>query len=122
MKPKPHVSEEKKKELVSIVKLMQEYPVVGLIDLTGLPSAQYQSIRAKLKSRLLIKVTLLVIPSSLTNKIKLSYSGPYPTIFNLESFNFFEVFLVFGIQTQLIYKTGGTNKGITYKINRASSQ
>ena len=55
MKPKPHVSEEKKKELVSIVKLMQEYPVVGLIDLTGLPSAQYQSIRAKLKSRLLIK-------------------------------------------------------------------
>ncbi len=55
MRPKAHVSEEKKKELASIVKLMQEYPVVGLIDLTGLPSAQYQSIRAKLKSRLLIK-------------------------------------------------------------------
>ena len=75
MKPKPHVSEEKKKELITIVKLMQEYPVVGLIDLTGLPSAQYQSIRAKLKSRLLIRTANKNLIRLALEKIKENKKG-----------------------------------------------
>ena len=112
MKPKPHVSEEKKKELVSIVKLMQEYPVVGLIDLTGLPSAQYQSIRAKLKSRLLIKSTALSTSSlgkAITSRLPVEVplgAQPTPsllplltTTFIVSSFLEFNIFLA---QTSLI--------------------
>jgi large subunit ribosomal protein L10 len=54
---KAHVSEEKKQELILIKKLLKEYPVVAIIDLTNLPSAQMQGIRAKLKGMVLIKST-----------------------------------------------------------------
>ena len=43
-----HVSEKKKKELILIKGLIEQYPVVGFIDMTNLPSVQLQKLRAKL--------------------------------------------------------------------------
>lgn len=56
-KPKAHVSEKKKKEVIRLNKLLKEYPVVGLVDITGLPSPQLQRMRKSLKDSMLIYVS-----------------------------------------------------------------
>ena len=53
---KTHVSDKKKKEVNQLKELMNKYKVVGIIDLTGMPSPQLQKMRKKLKDSL-IKVT-----------------------------------------------------------------
>jgi len=50
-------SEKKKKEVESIKKLMLKYRVISIGDITSLPSRQFQSMRAKLKDKVVIKVT-----------------------------------------------------------------
>ena len=52
-----HVSVKKKKEVEELKKLIKKYKVFGIIDLTNLPSAQMQSLRAKLKNSLLIRTS-----------------------------------------------------------------
>ncbi|MBU0929740.1 MAG: 50S ribosomal protein L10 [Nanoarchaeota archaeon] len=47
----------KKQEVESIKKLIEEYPVIGIVDGTNLPSMQLQKIRFKLKPDVLIKMT-----------------------------------------------------------------
>lgn len=47
----------KKQEVSEIVKLLEEYPIIGIIDGTSLPSMQLQKIRFKLKPEVLIKMT-----------------------------------------------------------------
>ncbi len=54
---KAHISEEKKKEVQTLKKLISEYPIIGIVDLTGLPSQQFQKMRSKLKDEVIIKVT-----------------------------------------------------------------
>lgn len=54
---KAHVSEAKKKEVSNLEEAMKKYNVIALVDLTNLPSAQLQQIRAKLRDKLLIKVS-----------------------------------------------------------------
>lgn len=44
-----HVSDQKKKVVESFVKLMKDYPIVGAIDLEGMPTAQLQKVRATLR-------------------------------------------------------------------------
>ncbi len=53
---KAHVSDKKKKEVEVLKELMNKYKVVGIIDLTGMPSPQLQKMRKKLKDAL-IRVT-----------------------------------------------------------------
>jgi len=53
---KAHVSESKKREVEIIKELMNKYKVVGIIDLTGMPSPQLQKMRKKLKDSL-IRIT-----------------------------------------------------------------
>ena len=48
-KKKAFVSEKKKKQLKEVEKLLKEYPVVGVVDMTTLPCAQLQKMRTKLK-------------------------------------------------------------------------
>ena len=55
--PKAHVSTKKKKELVILKKMIKEYPVVGVIDITSLPSSQFQSMKHELREKLNIRVT-----------------------------------------------------------------
>jgi large subunit ribosomal protein L10 len=54
---KAHVSEAKKKELERIIQLIRESDKIGILDLTSLPSAQFQKIKAKLKDKLQVSVT-----------------------------------------------------------------
>lgn len=51
------VREEKIKEVEDLEKLIEEYPVIGLIDMFKLPSKQLQEIRKNLIEKALIKMT-----------------------------------------------------------------
>ena len=42
-----HVSNKKKEEVNQLKELMKKYKVVGIIDLTGMPSPQLQRMRKK---------------------------------------------------------------------------
>ena len=44
-----HVSKAKKQEVMKIKELIIKYPSIGIINLTDLPSPQFQSLRSKLK-------------------------------------------------------------------------
>lgn len=45
-----HVSDEKKKLVDYMTKLMKNYPIIGAIDLEGMPTAQLQKMRAKIRN------------------------------------------------------------------------
>ena len=51
------VSEEKKKEVKEIQELFSEYPVVGLVDMTGLPALQLQRIKKQLRDKIVFKMS-----------------------------------------------------------------
>lgn len=52
-----HISQKKKKEVEVLKKLLQSDENVGIIDLTSLPSAQFQRIKHKLRKDMQIRVT-----------------------------------------------------------------
>lgn len=56
-KPKAHVAESKKKEVKEIVKLLKDYPIVGLVNIEGLPSAEMQKIKKQLRQIMLVRVS-----------------------------------------------------------------
>ncbi len=69
-------AKEKKKKLVEeLAQLIQKYPVVGIADLTNLPSSQFQKIRAMLKDNVLIKVTKKSLIARALEIAKSSKSG-----------------------------------------------
>lgn len=51
------IAQEKKDEVSKLTQLMQDYSVIGIADITSLPSAQFQTIRKKLKDHMLIRTT-----------------------------------------------------------------
>lgn len=58
MKPsKSHIAAYKKKEVEEVKKLIQEYPIFGIVNMESLPSAQLQKMRSQLKGKALIKMT-----------------------------------------------------------------
>ena len=57
MNQKAHVSQEKKNELDRIKKLLTEYKIIALADMTNMPSAQLQRVRSKLKGSALITMS-----------------------------------------------------------------
>nr|MBA4405466.1 50S ribosomal protein L10 [Nanoarchaeum sp.] len=52
-----HISQKKKKEVEVLKKLLQSDENVGIIDLTNLPSAQFQRIKHKLRKDMQVRVT-----------------------------------------------------------------
>jgi len=54
---KPHIHEYKKKEVADVIGLFSEYPVVGILNLEDLPSANYQKIKKQLRGRVVFKFT-----------------------------------------------------------------
>ncbi len=54
---KPHISTWKKDQVKDIVKLFNEYPVAGIIDMQNLPALQFMKIRKQLKDKMYTKVT-----------------------------------------------------------------
>ena len=65
-----HVSEAKKKELVRITHILKESKNIGILDLTSLPSAQFQKLKSKLKDRFQVTVTKKSILKLALEKIK----------------------------------------------------
>ncbi len=55
-KMKAKVSEVKKKEVQELTQLIKSEPIIGIIDLTNLPSAQFQKIKHKLRKNLKVRV------------------------------------------------------------------
>ena len=55
MNPKAVVSEKNSKEVKEIKSLIKQHSIIGIIDLTSLPSAQLQALRHKVKKDVLIK-------------------------------------------------------------------
>src|SRR3989344_364063 len=51
------VSQEKKNEVKILKDLMLKYKVISVGDITSLPSKQFQSIREKLRGKVIIRVT-----------------------------------------------------------------
>ncbi|MBU2560421.1 50S ribosomal protein L10 [archaeon] len=52
-----HVADWKKQEVAELQGLLAEYPVVGIVDMTGIPAKQMQRIRASLRGEVLIKMS-----------------------------------------------------------------
>jgi len=55
-RPEEEIPEWKKKVVAELAELFRKYPVVGIADLTGMPTAQLQKIRKKFRSRVYFKV------------------------------------------------------------------
>ena len=75
-----HVSEKKKKELQYIKELISKYNVIGIADLTNLPSAQLQKLKKKLENKLVIRVTkkrLISLAVDQVSNKKLAELKPY---------------------------------------------
>ncbi len=69
------VSEKKKKEVEKLVKLLQSEPIIGIIDLTNLPSAQFQKIKHKLRKDLNVTVSKKSLIKIALEKVKDSKKG-----------------------------------------------
>ena len=54
-KNQPRINESKRSEVEKLKELLRKYSVIGIADLTSLPSRQLQAIRAKLKKELTIR-------------------------------------------------------------------
>ncbi len=54
---KAHVSKKKKQEVENLKRLISNNSVIGILDLVGLPSSQFQKMRAMLKNSVIIRVT-----------------------------------------------------------------
>ena len=52
-----HVSEAKKQEVKNLSKLIDEYPIVGIVNLENLPAKQLQIMREKLRQNVLIRMS-----------------------------------------------------------------
>ena len=52
-----HVSQKKKQEISFLKKYFTKYPIMGIVDLTNLPSRHLQKIRSELRETVFIRVT-----------------------------------------------------------------
>lgn len=83
------VSAEKKSEVDDFVKLLETYPIVGVINMETLPSKQLQAIRGKLRKDVVIRMTKKRILKRAIEKVKekkhgiekiLNYAGGMPAL------------------------------------------
>ena len=54
---KPHITEQKRKEVEDVQRLFNEYPVVGIVNLENLPTMQLQKIKKSIKETAVLKHT-----------------------------------------------------------------
>lgn len=57
MKKAKKIPEWKRKKVSELKKLIQDYPIIGVVDLAGLPTPQLQSIRKSLKDKIVLSIT-----------------------------------------------------------------
>ena len=51
-----HVSERKKQVVEDFVKLSNEYPIIGAVNMEGLPAPQLQTMRMQLKDKIVLRM------------------------------------------------------------------
>ncbi len=76
-----HVSENKKKIVSEIVELINKYPIIGVVNMTNLPTKQVQVMRTKLRNKKnvlrMTKKTIMKIAFSQCNKKNLAELEKY---------------------------------------------
>ena len=56
-----HVSKAKKDELMNLSKLLKQYKVIGIIDLSNYPSVHLQKLKAKFRDKLDVRVSKKIL-------------------------------------------------------------
>ena len=51
------VAEYKKQIVAELAQLLQQYPIIGVVNLEGLPASQYQAMRAELRGKVKMFMT-----------------------------------------------------------------
>ncbi|HII15328.1 MAG TPA: 50S ribosomal protein L10 [Nanoarchaeota archaeon] len=74
-KHKAHVAEGKKKEVKELVRLIKQYPIVGVVDIENLPSAQMEKIKKQLRSMMEIKMSKARLIKIALEEVKGSVNG-----------------------------------------------
>lgn len=70
MKPKAVVAEYKKKIVKDFVKLMEEYPIVGSVNMEGLPTSTLQKMREQLRGKVVLRMTKRRLMKIIFDKVK----------------------------------------------------
>lgn len=74
-KPKPHVSDAKKKVVDEYVRLLTEYPIVAAVDMESLPTKQLQNMREGLRQKIVLKVSKRRLIKIAIEKVKDKVNG-----------------------------------------------
>ncbi|MBU2638905.1 MAG: 50S ribosomal protein L10 [Nanoarchaeota archaeon] len=74
-KHKAHIADDKKTEVKELVKLLKEYPIIGIVDLENLPSAQFQKIKKQLSSMMLVRMSKLRLIKIAFEQVKDNFPG-----------------------------------------------
>ncbi|MBU4284091.1 MAG: 50S ribosomal protein L10, partial [Nanoarchaeota archaeon] len=70
-----HVAEYKKKTVNEFVNLINSYPVIGVVDMENLPTAQLQKMREQLRDKVVIRMTKRRFMNIALDKVKDSKKG-----------------------------------------------
>ncbi len=70
-----HVAEYKKKIVNEFVNLINSYPVIGVVDMENLPTAQLQKMREQLRDKVVIRMTKRRLMNIAFDKLKDSKKG-----------------------------------------------
>lgn len=52
-----HISEQKKNAVAEFTKLIEEYPIIGIVNMQNLPTKQLQNMRENLRGKVLLRMT-----------------------------------------------------------------
>ena len=66
----PHVTEKKRSEVKEIIKLFNEYPIVGIVNLENLPTVQLQKMNKKIRDSMKLKITKKTLMLKAIEQIK----------------------------------------------------
>lgn len=70
MKPKAVVAEYKKTVVKDFVKLAEDYPIIGAVNMEGLPTAQLQTMREQLRDTVVLRMTKRRLMKIIIDKVK----------------------------------------------------
>lgn len=70
-----HVSEEKKRSVDEIAKLILEYPIIGAVNVENLPTAQLQKMRGQLRGNVVLRIAKRRLIKLAIEKVKTEKKG-----------------------------------------------
>lgn len=74
-KPKPVISEAKSKEVKELTELMQQYPIIGVVNMENLPAPQLLKMRYQLKGKVVIRMSKIRLIKVAIDKVKEKVKG-----------------------------------------------